>query len=431
MLGSPIGREAVGSDYAGLKVAGLGSLFWERFDGMESMRYAVRMGLLSGLLCFGMMAAEVRSLVVGDASVRCVVVGSSALVHTRQGMVGTGDLAEQVRGTLSWVGGVLQKDGSSLGQVVKLNVGLARDEDAARARELIEAAFASARMPAISYVTTALPQPGALVGLDAVAWTDVAVNAGARAGARGGERPPEGRWGLDSAILPVGPRVYVSGQAEKGDGTVAGATRQTLLSLERTLGFLGLEKRHVVQVKSFITPMTAHAAAAAEMARFFGEDRVPPCVYVEWRSGLPIEIEWVVAAADQPALAVGPSVEVRTPPGMTASAVYSRLTILRHPTTLYTSGLYAERNDVGSEAQVRSVFGRLKRCLDAGGSDWTHLVKATYYVSDDGLSQWHNTLRPEYFSPRRPPAASKAAVVGVGRAGHGITMDFIAAPGEP
>ena len=59
-----------------------------------------------------------------------------------------------------------------------------------------------------------------------------------------------------------------------------------------------------------------------------------------------------------------------------------------------------------------------------------HLVKATYYVNDDDLNKWHNTVRPDYFSPRRPPAASKASVSGVGRAGHGIAMDFIVVPGE-
>jgi len=39
------------------------------------------------------------------------------------------------------------------------------------------------------------------------------------------------------ALLP-GSRVFISGQAEKGDGTLADATRKTLESLERTLGFL-------------------------------------------------------------------------------------------------------------------------------------------------------------------------------------------------
>jgi hypothetical protein len=60
-----------------------------------------------------------------------------------------------------------------------------------------------------------------------------------------------------------------------------------------------------------------------------------------------------------------------------------------------------------------------------------HLVKATYFVSDEALSREHNVVRPEYFSPRRPPAASKATVRGVGLPGHGISMDFIVVPGEP
>lgn len=47
------------------------------------------------------------------------------------------------------------------------------------------------------------------------------------------------------------------------------------------------------------------------------------------------------------------------------------------------------------------------------------------------LSQEHNRVRPDYFSPRRPPAASKANVTGTGKPGHGITMDFIVVPGEP
>ena len=59
-----------------------------------------------------------------------------------------------------------------------------------------------------------------------------------------------------------------------------------------------------------------------------------------------------------------------------------------------------------------------------------HLVKATYYVNNDDLNKWHNAVRPDYFSPRRPPAASKAVVAGTGRVGQSITMDFIIVPGE-
>jgi enamine deaminase RidA (YjgF/YER057c/UK114 family) len=98
---------------------------------------------------------------------------------------------------------------------------------------------------------------------------------------------------------------------------------------------------------------------------------------------------------------------------------------------VYIGGLYPASNVASPAVQLRSLFSRLKQCLDVTGSDWSHLVKATYYVSDESLSKEHNVVRPDYFSPRRPPAASKANVRGVGLPGHGISMDFIAVPGEP
>jgi enamine deaminase RidA (YjgF/YER057c/UK114 family) len=114
----------------------------------------------------------------------------------------------------------------------------------------------------------------------------------------------------------------------------------------------------------------------------------------------------------------------------TAPAVYSRLTIARHPITIYTGGLHRADSAAAAESHLSSLFSNLKQTLDASGSDGMHLVKATCYVSTDDLNKWHNAVLPDYFSPRRPPAASKAAVTGTGRAGQGITMDFIIVPGE-
>jgi enamine deaminase RidA (YjgF/YER057c/UK114 family) len=204
-----------------------------------------------------------------------------------------------------------------------------------------------------------------------------------------------------------------------------------MASLGRTLEFLGLQKSDVVQVKSFLTPMARCSEAEEEIAAFFKDTKAPPCVFVDWVSTLPVEIEMIVSAAGSTALSKGPTVEVRTPPGMTTPAIYSRLTIARHPTTIYVSGLYPADSKATPETQLRSLFTNLKQCLDLSGSDWMHLVKATYYVSDDELNKQHNVVRPDYFSPRRPPAASKAVVSGTGRTGHGITMDFIVVPGEP
>lgn len=358
--------------------------------------------------------AEIQCLEPSGGASKAVIVGPVPLAHTSQVMAADGvTLSGQTRATLEALGAALKSGGSSLEQTVKLNVYITQDSAAPEVEAVLAATFSGGNKPAVSVVTTPLPSPQALVAMDAVGVSDGKANPGS-----------------SCAVLPVGTRLYISGQAEKGDGTLAGATTETLLSLGRTLDFLGLEKKHVVQLKSFLTPMANVAAAEKAIAGFFEGTPVPPCVYVEWQSSLPIEIEMIVSTQGNADLAAGPAVEVRTPPGMTTPAVYSRLTIARHPVTVYTGGLYPADPEAPPESQLRSLFTTLKETLDATGSDWMHLVKATYYVSDDELNQWHNKVRPDYFSPRRPPAASKATVAGTGRTGQGIMMDFIVVPGD-
>ena len=57
-----------------------------------------------------------------------------------------------------------------------------------------------------------------------------------------------------------------------------------------------------------------------------------------------------------------------------------------------------------------------------------HLVKATYYVSDDDAARWIDRLRPRVYDPSRPPAASKIMVHGVGMPQRTMTVDMIAVP---
>ena len=78
------------------------------------------------------------------------------------------------------------------------------------------------------------------------------------------------------------------------------------------------------------------------------------------------------------------------------------------------------------EVANRLADAELKQLLDRTGSDLRHLVKATYYVSDDVADRKLNEIRPEFYDPRRPPSASKARVPGVGLAGKSITLDMIA-----
>lgn len=75
-------------------------------------------------------------------------------------------------------------------------------------------------------------------------------------------------------------------------------------------------------------------------------------------------------------------------------------------------------------------MGKLPDILKASGSDMRHLAKATYYVSDNDASAKLNELRPKFYDPQRPPAASKAQVFGVGVADKSLTLDMIAVPAK-
>jgi len=163
-------------------------------------------------------------------------------------------------------------------------------------------------------------------------------------------------------------------------------------------------------------------------------------VFVEWQSSLPIEIELIVpdlptakqiydAEVAGQKLPPREPLEFITPPGMTASPVFCRVVRVNDPRTIFISGLFAKEGADGA-GQVNDVFAQLQEILKASGSDLRHLAKATYYVSDNDASVKLNELRPKFYDPARPPAASKAQVLGVGLAERSLTIDMIAIPAK-
>ena len=68
---------------------------------------------------------------------------------------------------------------------------------------------------------------------------------------------------------------------------------------------------------------------------------------------------------------------------------------------------------------------QLRSILKHKDKDLKHLAKATYYVSDADASGKLNELRPKFYDPQRPPAASKAMVNGVGMKDRSISIDMI------
>lgn len=338
-----------------------------------------------------------------------VVVPDVPLLHTAQLRVappkGEFKAAELVTRSLESVETLIRESHGDPKRIIKLSVGVPSVKDAAAARDAVRKRYPAGSRPAVSFVVGKL-RDEARVAVDAVA-------VGSKKSA-----PSD-----LVAVLPAGPRAYISGQAEKG-ATPAEAAARTIASLVKTLEFLGAKPADVVQAKCFLTPMSAAGDVEKEFEKVFGRGK-PPLVFVEWESSLPIEIELIARCPAGPA--EGRPVEYLTPPGMTASPIYARVTRVQSPKVVYTAGLVSPRPGAGAD-EVNGVFDELTGVLGKAGSDLKHLVKATYYVAGDDASKQLNALRPKYYDPKRPPAASKAQVPGVGAEGRTLSVDMIAVP---
>jgi len=372
-------------------------------------------------------AAEIQSIQPNKdtGSAAAVIVGETALAHTAQllplardgSLVGKGDAAAQAEKVLDNLATALAEVRSGLDQAVKVNVYVARPEVAAAVTKTLAQRFRGDTKPAVCLVVTPLADPDALVAMDAVAATVLKgdavqrVRAAALPGAAGEHQV---------AVLPIGPKIYISGQAEKGD--FAEGTRLTMASLGRTLEFLKRKPEDVVQVKAFLRQTTALPEVRKEIVRFFGES-VPPLVFVEGDAGLPVEIEMVVAGDGR--VKAREPIEYLTPPELKASPLFSRVARINHGRTIFVSGLYGNRAE-GAAEQIEEIYGALKTLLEKNGSDLRHMAKATYYVTDAEASRKLNEIRPKFYDPKRPPAASKVTVTGVGPKGKVITIDMIA-----
>ncbi|MGL5096473.1 MAG: RidA family protein, partial [Planctomycetia bacterium] len=325
-----------------------------------------------------------------QGSAAAVVVGDTPLLHTGQVFPGsvkdpaTLPPAAQVDAVLANLDRLLKAEGADLSAVVKLNVVLTEENLRPVVAAGLGRAFASRRPPAVSYVVSRLPAPG-LLAVDAVA-------VGGEAGAVGASvRRSRAEWPFllggtaPAAVLPDGPKVYVSGQADRGVNLTE-ATRQTLVGLSKTLAHFDMDPTLVVQVKAFVTPMADAGVVVKEVERWFGSPVAPPLVLVEWESAsLPIEIE-LIAAAGRPKIdEQRPVVDYMATPELAHTAVFSRVARINGPQLVYIGGLYGAATPSDSDGEVRSLFAQLNDVLNQTGSDRRHLVKATYYTVGDGV----------------------------------------------
>jgi len=331
--------------------------------------------------------------------------------------VGGTDTAKQIAQLFHNLNSVLSNSGVRLDDVVKLNFYVTRDDLVKKVQEALAKHFTPSHSPAVSYVTTRLPNPEALVAVDAIVALGQGVPSSSTLQMIG---QPQ------TTVVTTETVFFISGQAEKASD-LSEATRKTLLSLETSLKFCGRSKRDIRQIKCFLTPMSKVAEVELEIKSFCDGIPIPAVSYVEWQSTLPIEIEVIADGTPENGLVPTGALVYLAPPGLPASPVFSRICRIHKQPLIFVSGLHGAAGSNGTQ-QVEALFHDLNQILQESGSDLKHLVKATYYVSQDEPSQKLNELRPRYYDPMSPPAASKAQVMGVGKAGTGITLDMIAVP---
>jgi 2-iminobutanoate/2-iminopropanoate deaminase len=359
---------------------------------------------------------------------QAVIVQGMPLVHTRQllpldrhgKLVGEGSAARQIEQVVANLESVLKDSGSGMDKLVRVHVYAL---STAVVAEFQQHLAKRGLRPAMTSVLTPLPERKALVAVDAVA-----------GGTDGGDAVVLKRCSsvageehcADAAVMPQGSIAYLSGQPDEGTLT-ASATTRAMASLMRTLGHLKLSPKHVAHVKVFLRPATSAREVLSDVQKFFPDQITPPVVFVEWLAAVPVEIEMIAQypSASQPSK----SVEYFTPPEVRPSNTFSKVALLHADRQIYISGIYAREPSRG-EPQGVFVFEQLKEILARTGSDLRHLVKGTYYVSDDDAARWIDRLRPRYYDPSCPPAASKLMVHGVGQAQRTMTLDMIAVPAE-
>ena len=358
---------------------------------------------------------------------QAVVVQGHPLVHTRQllpvdregKLVGEDSVDKQVEQVLDNLDAVLSASGSSLGQLVRLNVYAIAPPTVDRVREQLRGRLEPAVRPAITSVLTPMPHRDALVAVDAVA---VAAEKGQAVALQRCEAVAGDKDFADAAVLPRGGVAYLSGVPAEGGLTVS-AVDKSMSALWKTLEDLKLSPAQVVQLKVFLRPASSADEVLLKLKEYFPGQMTPPVVFVEWLAPPPVEIELI---AQLPLTGESaPSVQYYNPPEVRPMQIFSRVALVRTERQIYISSLLARKAGRGQD-QALDVFDQLQAILDRAGSDLRHMAKATYYACDDDSARGLDRARLWLYDQDRPPAASKCMVHGVGQSGRTLTMDMIA-----
>jgi len=359
---------------------------------------------------------------------QAVIVEGRPLVHTRQlapvdregKIVGAGSVEKQVEQVLDNLEAVLDDSGSSLGQLVRLNVYAIAPSTVDRVREQLAGRLEPSVRPAMTAVLTPMPHRDALVAVDAVA---VAAEKGHSVALKRVEVVAGDEDCADAAVLPRGGVAYLSGVPAE-PGLTESAVDKSMSGLLKTLDTFELTPAHVVRLKVFLRPASAADEVRHVLKKYFPGELMPPVVFVEWLAGPPVEIELVAQLL--PTGESAPKVQYYNPPEVRPSQLFSRVALVRTERQIYISSLFAPKATGRREEEALAVFDQLEAILARAGSDLRHLVKGTYYVTDNGSASGMDRVRLWRYDLATAPAASKCMVHGVGKARRTMTLNMIA-----
>jgi enamine deaminase RidA (YjgF/YER057c/UK114 family) len=348
----------------------------------------------------------------GKLSADAVRVLDTSLVYTGQISSHdlTGTLSQQCVSVFDLLNQELTNAGSNLTQIVRLNCYYTNDSvlDVFRVELKKRLLYA---LPVISYIPIQDKNSKAFVMCEAVAISTQ-------------NNSHVVRLSEKASILPKGPKVFVSGQAEKGRDAVT-SVHATMAGLIKSLKYLGLTSNDCVQIKAFIKSGLDKAELKSEIVSFF-EGVPPPIVMIDWSGDYNAEIE-MVAASSQNTQDLD-STFYGYFPWLHKSPRYSSYVRVKADTPLIFIGQIEADSAITSSDQLTRVFEKLGTVLFKSGSSYRNLVKATYYLGDLKLRTGLSDIRGVYFDPMRAPAASAIGIEAFDRAGVTFGIDVVAVP---
>ena len=101
---------------------------------------------------------------------------------------------------------------------------------------------------------------------------------------------------------------------------------------------------------------------------------------------------------------------------------------VEHDGVVYLSGLTAEDKSADMAGQTAQILARIDRNLAEAGSNKSHLLSATIYLSDMSRKEEMNRVWQSWIDPKHPPAR---ATVGVELGGRDVLVEIMVVAAKP